>query len=220
MAGLRGRGSSMAIYRGIVRGVFGTSEEFQYTQGFEVDSGGNAAAEITAIATWATAALTGGGTGTLNYYYTDTTWTRVTVQELDPATSLVLSTAETSINISGLQAGAPLPRQIAVVVSQRTATPGPKGRGRSYWPAPAVSSVAAGGAMSSAFQTALLAALNTAYNGYNTAARRAVVLSGNGGTSLVARPITLIQVGNIFDTQRRRRTNLVESRLSFIPDNS
>ncbi len=107
------------------------------------------------------------------------------------------------------------PPQTAIVFSIRTNTPGGSGRGRLYWPA-------VSGTLSSAFRqvtpapsayvadmktylTAIQSALATAFApiGFNLAVR--------SKTTHTTPHAVRIQVGDILDTQRRRRDHLPES---------
>jgi len=105
--------------------------------------------------------------------------------------------------------------QSALVVSLRTDTPGPSGRGRIYWPclnAP----LDATGRLNSAAVTPFLTDMKTYLLGMRSALATAFPLIGfdlavrsvkTGQTPHVTR----IQVGNVIDTQRRRRDTLPES---------
>jgi hypothetical protein len=108
-----------------------------------------------------------------------------------------------------------LPPQSAIVVSLRTDTPGPRGRGRIYWPAVGVAmgstlriSTPTPTALLTDFRTYFLAmasALSTAFPtiGYNLSVRSKVA----GATPHVTR----LQIGDVIDTQRRRRDAMPES---------
>jgi hypothetical protein len=134
---------------------------------------------------------------------------------------------ESVLNVSEALLVTPLPGtgtatktpQDAAVISLRTATPGPRGRGRMYWPALAAT-------LSSSFQITSptptvslsaakvwLQAINTAmdnvYIGQASALR--VALSVRSGTDHLCRNVTSMQFGSILDTQRRRRDILPES---------
>lgn len=107
-----------------------------------------------------------------------------------------------------------MPPQCAQVVSLRTNTPGGSGRGRIYWPAAGVSvgsSLEAStpsqattlGDFKTYFQ-ALASSLATSYSpiGFNLAVRsRATHTTPH---------VTRMQMGNVIDTQRRRRDTLGE----------
>lgn len=111
-----------------------------------------------------------------------------------------------------------MPAQAASVFSLRTNTPGARGRGRLYWPALGISigtdlriSAAVAGAMlpdMKTYLTAMRSALATAFPliGFDLAVRSRTAHS----TPHVVR----IQLGNVPDTQRRRRDTLAESYLS------
>lgn len=110
----------------------------------------------------------------------------------------------------------PLPPQDSVVASHRTDQLGRRGRGRMYLPPMASDGLDAGGKVLSARQTAILAA--------QVAMVSALFYSGSGTNLWNVRPIVTgkpyakygviseIQVGNIVDTQRRRRDRLIETR--------
>jgi hypothetical protein len=114
-----------------------------------------------------------------------------------------------------------MPLQNAAVVSLRTNTPGASGRGRLYWPVPGLA-VASNTRIATADVTSILGSLKTylvdirdslSSNfptiGFNLAVRSKTTHS----TPHVVR----IQMGDVIDTQRRRRDKLVEaySSLSF-----
>jgi hypothetical protein len=109
--------------------------------------------------------------------------------------------------------------QDSLVLSLRTATPGPTGRGRLYWPA-------LGATLSSAFvmttptpaqaaadAKAFLKEVGDAMNAYyaSVSAAKTVVASVRSVKNHTSRDITSIQVGSVLDTQRRRRKSLPES---------
>lgn len=109
--------------------------------------------------------------------------------------------------------------QDAIVFSLRTNTPGPKGRGRIYWPA-------LGATLSTTFQLstptpaatataakAMLQAFNTAIDNYYIGIASALrsALSVRSLKDHVCRNVVTIQVGSTMDTQRRRRESIPES---------
>lgn len=134
---------------------------------------------------------------------------------------------ESTLNVSEGTLGTPIvpsptaskTPQDAIVVSLRTSTPGPSGRGRFYWPAlgavltadfllqqPTPASTIA------EFRT-WLNAIGTAMNAYYAGASQAktVVLIVRSVTNHSNSNVNRILVGNVLDTQRRRRDNLVET---------
>jgi len=111
--------------------------------------------------------------------------------------------------------GNPLPLENSVVVSWATGRIGRHGRGRIYWPTQAVTDIDATGLLSSTPQTAVKTDWVTALEAF------AITPTGLGNhwalPIVTGKPyanyavITGIKVGNVVDTQRRRRRQLVES---------
>lgn len=113
-----------------------------------------------------------------------------------------------------------VPNQIALVVSLQSAASGPTGRGRFFIPSPVTGVLDAAGLMSTttaeAHRTralAFLRSINTsaAALGYGSL----VVASGGSvsqGIAPALRPIVSASVGRVLDTQRRRRSELIEGK--------
>jgi len=105
------------------------------------------------------------------------------------------------------------PYQTSSVTSLRTATPGPSGRGRLYWPATGAPLDATTLRMSSATAASALSGVKT----YMAAIQAAVAVSA-GPCSLAVwsrkqtnfHGVNLLLQGDILDTQRRRRDTLTE----------
>lgn len=111
-----------------------------------------------------------------------------------------------------------LPPQSAIVFSLRTNTPGGRGRGRVYWPSTSVT-------LTSAFRlnapapATLLNDFKTYMNAIDTALTGAFDglpfdLAVRSRTAAATPHVTRIQLGNVIDTQRRRRDSLPESYVS------
>lgn len=113
------------------------------------------------------------------------------------------------------------PAQCAMVISLRTPVPGRSGRGRVYWPA-------IGAAM---VPTSLRMTMQTveesidAFRTYTRAMRTAIDTTlGSGNSVLAVRSerqqvehwVSVIEGGDVIDTQRRRRDKLVENRVGII----
>lgn len=124
---------------------------------------------------------------------------------------------------TGTGTGGNVPLQIATVGSLRTAQTGPRGRGRVYLPASPKSQLDSSGRWSSSLQTNLSTKLATfledsseADAGPPSRYLQPIVTGGNMQAS-PARPwtdyakVTAVRVGNVPDTQRRRRRSLVET---------
>lgn len=106
------------------------------------------------------------------------------------------------------------PYQTSVVLSLRTATPGPSGRGRLYWPGTGAQLNTATLRLAATFNTSAASAAKTYLSGLATAIQATVTgvspVVWSRKTSLL-QPVTSIQVGDVLDTQRRRRDTLIES---------
>lgn len=102
-----------------------------------------------------------------------------------------------------------LPPQCAIVVSHLTLGAGSRNRGRAYLPAVAASGLTTAGRITSTVRGELL----TAYAGWLTsldaAGSQPIVLSEVGGGAVSF--ITSVRIGDVIDTQRRRRGSLAES---------
>ena len=106
------------------------------------------------------------------------------------------------------------PFQTSVVSSLRTAHPGATGRGRLYWPATGLTAVPStlriSGTNTSATAGAIrdyLGAIETAIEATFTGTSLCVWSRKNAALY----PVDRIQVGDVFDVQRRRRDSLVEN---------
>lgn len=102
----------------------------------------------------------------------------------------------------------------AAVFSLRTATPGASGRGRLYWPAVGVTMNNLTLRINPPDITAALAGFKTLSSGIVTDIE--TTLSGAASLTVWSRknadtsPVNTVQMGDILDTQRRRRDALVE----------
>lgn len=132
----------------------------------------------------------------------------------------VVSTANTSL--PGAHSGNMMPTESSRAVSFGTPVIGRRGRGRIYLPAGSVSDVAADGYIGSS--PVIEAASDTqtflegiSYTGVGTGDQPHVrpIVTGSPWTKYGI--ITHGNVGNVFDSQRRRRRQLVEARYDFTP---
>lgn len=117
--------------------------------------------------------------------------------------------ADATIGIDGAKVS-PLPPQCAIVASLLTGKPGKSFRGRVYLPYNAEALVDSDGRVSTAGQTEIAGAWAAFLGGINSAPdfRFCKVFSRTKG---VATTITTVSVGNVYDTQRRRRNGLTEA---------
>jgi len=107
-----------------------------------------------------------------------------------------------------------LPFQSALVCSLRTSRAGASGRGRLYWPATGAPLQSGTLRLSAAAVTSYLSSFKTYLSGISTAID--VTLDGVGLTVwsrklLTSTPVNALQVGDVVDTQRRRRDQAIET---------
>lgn len=145
--------------------------------------------------------------------------TIVETTELVTATLDPVSLKQTAINqststLAGTASTTSLPPQDSVVVTWRTSTPTRGGRGRMYLPVFA-SAALTQGLLNSASQTIVAKAGGNFLASLEGAGLVPVLLNR---TTQVTTPITGGDVGNVVDTQRRRRDKLVETRVTLTTD--
>jgi hypothetical protein len=106
-----------------------------------------------------------------------------------------------------------LPLQNSIAVSHRTQQTGPRGRGRSFWPAIDADSIGADGTIGqtlreaiAGLQAVLLTDLTLSTDGAGFNVIPAVLAPSRVDYAL----INQVRVGSVMDTQRRRRNKIVE----------
>lgn len=151
--------------------------------------------------------------------------TGVTLQRVDVRVITVAGTTEYLASSAPLAVvagqGPPiLPNQCAIVASLRTDTAGAKGRGRFFLPC-LQADVEANGRISAGKRSglvtkvgALLNGLVADANGTFQAAPVALVVASKVGAGINSR-VTAARIGDVIDTQRRRRDALVEAYASI-----
>lgn len=143
-------------------------------------------------------------------YPTTVTFVGSRVQNISPA-GLVLETREDlGADLDGTGTNPGLPHQLSVVVTTLTDNAGKSGRGRFYLPPPELGTVTADGRFATAGRDDIAAAAANLLDVVTTVdfTVNAVVASTALG---VFRNINAVKVGDVFDNQRRRRNELVES---------
>lgn len=194
----------MALYRHVASGIYpGESWSFTLHTLSSADL-------PTAQSNWGDA-LAALWTGALDAeIYTDVSLTEYTTASLNTATGAQISRLSDDVTLPGVATGASLPAQCSLAVSWRTATATRAGRGRMYLPAMAVSVMSAGKASAGTI-TAVVAAVKAMTDVLVGDAMTPVLYSRSAHTTT---EITKFDVGNVIDTQRRRRDKLIEVRTS------
>lgn len=193
----------------------------RWTTGCQISTPGNdppalpeGQAALEGISAWMETIFDDGGSGILNAG-SQTVYDRAQMYFVNSA-GVALFQWEYAPSPPVAGGGTPLhPPQVAVVASLRTGLPGRNRRGRMYLPCLGVAigggglipTATAGGIAEAAAE--LLTGINTVVAGEFGAESRVVVAS-NTGIGLLT-PVTSVQVGNVFDTQRRRRSDFTET---------
>lgn len=106
------------------------------------------------------------------------------------------------------------PNQTSAVVSLRTTTPGGRYRGRLYWPATGISILASTGRFNTGFPGTLATEMKTFLSGASTVIETTLgtnVLCVWSRVSLGKQAVNRLLVGDVPDTQRRRRDKAIET---------
>lgn len=152
-----------------------------------------------------------GAAGVAALFPDSTTLTNVTTVQVTDATGLQTFRRDSGLALSGSNLTGAMPGDVALVTSLRTALSNRSGRGRFYLPGLAKDQVAsADGRVEAAAVTAILAGLTTAWTNY-VATASPVIYSRTLRTTT---PVVSFDIGNLFDTQRRRESSMLETRVS------
>ena len=159
---------------------------------------------------WATLITTPGA-----LFGVGTTITNVTARRVNTA-GVTVEQAEASPNAATSGSGGPvLPPQCSVVVTLLTDRPGRTGKGRIFLPAlgSAASTIGRIGVTQRTSilngVAALITGINSDLAGGATGDTARIAVQSQAG--LVASDVVAVRVGDVFDTQRRRRADLVEN---------
>jgi hypothetical protein len=151
------------------------------------------------------------GNGYKDHVTADVSMAAVITAEINVATGLQSFRRETGQVIAGAAGGNAMPADVALCVSLRSALANRSGRGRFYLPQPAAGSLTSTGRASADLVNDLIAALGLAWAGYNTGVDRPTIYSR---TFRVMRNLVSFDVGDLFDTQRRRENKVTQVRVS------
>lgn len=201
---------TVTVYVNVARGVT-TGEEFSFTLHTEKVGGTLSGAQ----AAWAAALPVlwngTGGTDSIGQYCKSTTSILVaSTAELDALTGKQLGRIESALSLSGSSAGETLPPQLSIVCSIRSALATRAGRGRFYLP-PFTTSVVTAGRLTAAALAIVSLACQKFLQSLGTATYVPCVYHRSSKTF---DPVTTEDVGDVYDTQRRRRNKLIETRVS------
>lgn len=199
----------MPLYQHRFSGHTSSNETFMYT--WWANSIRSLADAHTAAQAWNALLWNGAtaGNGYKDHVTANVGMDNVTTVTITQATGLQTARLDAAQAIPGVAAGAPFPADVALVISLRTQLANRQGRGRFYLPQPAASQTTATGRVLADLITDLGASLAAAWAGYNTTNDRPVIYSR---TSKQIQNVTSFNVGDLFDTQRRRENKLLEAR--------
>lgn len=193
----------MAIYKHTVRGSIGGGDIFMFGFHMQRDPdvfAANAQAETAVEAFLAAQAALFTPTVVFDLLIT---------QEIEEGTGTVVAVAETTLGQAGTSPDAQLPAEVAVCVSIKALVG--VVAGRFYLPAPSRGALTSPGQMVSALRDDLADDLKVMFDTMATAGTpmRLGILRSGPKTFVGAGSIN---VGNVFDSQRRRRNKLLEVR--------
>jgi hypothetical protein len=149
--------------------------------------------------------------GMQSAFTTTTVWAGIIVEQINVGDGSVLQTLVQSVNRTGTNVNPPLPGEVAICVTFRTAEVSRSGRGRWYLPCPANNVLTSTGRLITGNVTSIVTSMSAFF---------AALQSGlSGGDAVVyskkeagVHSIVSFDVGDVLDAQRRRRNKLVESR--------
>lgn len=154
-----------------------------------------------------------GSAGVSGIYTTEVILTSTVVAELDPITDKAVDQIEVAHSIAGVAATTPLPQEVAVVATLRTAQPGPSGRGRMFMPPPEAGTVTNQGRLNPTAQATFVGAITVLLQAMATATHDPILHSKGRPDRLITR----LDVGDVFDAMRSRRDKLIEARITSSP---
>lgn len=201
----------MTVFRNTAGGALINGERFTFSIHTEKAAGDI----VTAASLWSDAIdLLWNGAATpadsiKQLYPAATTVDDLVTTELSPTTGKNVAQAVTAPALAGTGSGAALPPQTAICVSLRTSLPTRAGRGRFFLPAPIVAE-SSSGRLNATAQGQVLAAVTGMLQFLGTNLYPAVIYHRDDRTTTL---VTSTDVGDVFDTIRRRRDKLIEARM-------
>jgi hypothetical protein len=201
----------MTLYQHRFLGHTAMGETFMYS--WWVQSARNLAAAQAAAVAWNAALWNGAsaGNGYKDHVTAGVGMDTVTTVQVDMLTGLQSARVDTAQSIVGVAVGSAMPGDVALVVSLRTALANRSGRGRFYLPQPAASQLTTTGKVLADLISDIGSSLSAGWAVYNSGLDRPVVYSR---THKSTNNITTFDIGDLYDTQRRRENKVLEARTS------
>nr|CRY97162.1 hypothetical protein [uncultured prokaryote] len=191
----------MALFRHVISGTT-PGEQWSFT----LHSEGNlSAGDANAALSSAITSAYGAGFSTITA--PDVVTTLASTATIDPATDGQLTRVEAVLSLAGAATEEMLPFQCATCITLVTAVANRHGRGRFYLP-PLAAIVLDAGRLSASAVSNLDTAFTAFFDDLTTAGLEPVVRNRTGHVST---PVTEARVGDVIDTQRRRRNKLQEA---------
>ena len=205
----------MTFYLGSVIGDLPSSDVFQFGLHMS-DAGALTLSDVdTAFRAAVTILWSGNGTtltGLSQYFVPGTAITAVRTASLSATTGKQTDALEAGLSLPGTHAAAStLPQEVCVAVTTRGASTNRRSRGRFFLPAPASDNATTSGRLVTATRDAIALHVQGMMQSLTGDAVTPVIYHRD---LLTATTITRIDVGDVFDAQRRRRDKLVEARQS------
>ncbi len=200
----------MALYQNRFIGSLPEGDTFTFS--WWTDSTGDLATVHAGNVAWAATLWAGAaaGQGFEDQTTAGVTLTQIRTGLITQATGQQTAVAESTVSQPGVAVGDALPNDVALVVSLRTGLANRSGRGRFYLPCPFSGALTGVGRYDPTFQQQLVDSLEAAWNGYTGVGDPVVYSRKNRSIE----DIITFDVGDLFDTQRRRENKVTENRIS------
>jgi len=183
----------------------GATDDGRWSFGvWTTNTGDDAAAALTKFQTAVAAMWASGIDAFINTTVTYDSQKTVTV---DQSTGKQIARADGAVTDAGAATSGSLPPQLSIAVTLRTALATRAGRGRIYLPPFSLSEVSAG-RLGATTQGLVRTAVKGMYDTLISDGHTPVLY---GRTAHTVTPITTLAVGDVYDTQRRRRDSYIES---------
>lgn len=194
----------MALYKVDIPATLTTGEYAQF--GHYLTAASDVVAQAAALAFFNSL---GGAAAFKSQFPTSCVFGPAKISATDLTTGRVTATFSAGVPFAGTAINTVLPPQCSMVVTLRTALAGASFRGRMYVPTMVVAAITTLGRFAAANVTQVLGAVKAAFDAEIVAAGTPVVYSRHLRTTTA---VTQLEIGDVVDTQRKRRDKLIESR--------